>query len=142
MTKKDRLSTNSLASPTHHHGKPWIHQFLGGKRTRWVYLVLVTLMVLIPASKVVAEEKELKGIDAIVQPINETLGNFFFFPIGGENGFPFIVLWLFIAAIFFTVRMGFINIRGFKHGIDVVRGRYDDTHDQGEVTHFQALSAA
>lgn len=99
-------------------------------------------MVIIPAARVMAQEEELAGIDKYVQPINEALGGFFFFPIGGEDGFPIIVLWLFVAAIFFTLRMGFVNIRGFKHGIDVVRGQYDDIHDQGEVSHFQALSAA
>jgi AGCS family alanine or glycine:cation symporter len=52
------------------------------------------------------------------------------------------VLWLFVAAIFFTFRMGFINVRGFKHAIDVVRGKYDDPHDDGEVSHFQALATA
>src|SRR5690606_18095865 len=55
---------------------------------------------------------------------------------------PLAVFWLVIGAIFFTFRMGFINIRGFKHAIDVVRGRFDDPADEGEVTHFQALSAA
>ncbi|PZD75070.1 Amino-acid carrier protein AlsT [Acaryochloris thomasi RCC1774] len=99
-------------------------------------------MVLIPAARVMAQEDELTGIDKVIQPINDVLGGFFFFSIGGENGFPFIVLWLFVAAFFFTLRMGFINIRGFKHAIDVVRGQYDDIHDQGEVTHFQALSTA
>ena len=39
---------------------------------------------------------------------------------------PFIVLWLVIGALFFTVRMGFINIRGFKHSIDLAKGKYDD----------------
>ena len=42
----------------------------------------------------------------------------------------------------FTVYMGFINITAFKHALDVVRGKYDDPDDQGEVSHFQALTAA
>lgn len=59
-----------------------------------------------------------------------------------RHGAPFIVVWLALGAIFFTVRMGFINIRGFKHAVLVTSGRYDDPKDTGEVTHFQALSAA
>ena len=55
---------------------------------------------------------------------------------------PFIVVWLALGALFFTLRMGFINIRGFKHSIDLARGRYDEPHAPGEVTHFQALAAA
>jgi AGCS family alanine or glycine:cation symporter len=55
---------------------------------------------------------------------------------------PFIVVWLFIGAIFFTIYMGFINIRGFWHAIRLTKGDYDDPDDHGEVTHFQALSSA
>lgn len=54
----------------------------------------------------------------------------------------FAVLWLVIGAVFFTIRMGFINLRGFKHAIDVTRGKYSDPSDSGEVSHFQALTAA
>ncbi len=55
---------------------------------------------------------------------------------------PFIVLWLVFGAVFFTLRMGFINLRGFRHAIDITRGKFDDPDDVGEVTHFQALSSA
>lgn len=54
----------------------------------------------------------------------------------------FIVIWLVFAALFFTLRMGFINIRGFKHAIDLARGKYDDPDAPGQVTHFQALATA
>jgi AGCS family alanine or glycine:cation symporter len=89
-----------------------------------------------------AQDETLTGVDAIFAPIVNIMATLLFFKIGGENGFPFIVLWLFIAALFFTLRMGFINLRGFKHAIDVVRGKYDDPHDEGEVSHFQALATA
>ncbi len=55
---------------------------------------------------------------------------------------PFIVVWLFVGACFFTVRMGFINIRGFWHAIRLTRGDYDRPTSKGEVSHFQALSSA
>ena len=57
-------------------------------------------------------------------------------------GVPFIVGWLFIGAVFFTFRMKFVNIRAFRHAFDVVRGKYDNPEDEGEVSHFQALSSA
>lgn len=59
-----------------------------------------------------------------------------------ESHIPIIVVWLIMGAVFFTVYMGFINIRGFKHAIDVVRGKFDNPKDAGEVTHFQALTTA
>ncbi|MDC6354719.1 MULTISPECIES: amino acid carrier protein [unclassified Robiginitalea] len=58
------------------------------------------------------------------------------------NGIPFIVIWLVLGATFFTIRMGFINIRGFRHSLDLARGKYDDPNAPGQVTHFQALATA
>lgn len=59
-----------------------------------------------------------------------------------SNGIPFIVIWLVLGATFFTIRMGFINIRGFKHSIALAKGKYDDPDAPGQVTHFQALATA
>jgi alanine or glycine:cation symporter, AGCS family len=58
------------------------------------------------------------------------------------GGIPIIALWLVLGAVFFTFRMGFINLRGFRHAIHVVRGLYDNPDDEGEVSHFQALASA
>ncbi|MEM7484685.1 MAG: amino acid carrier protein [Bacteroidota bacterium] len=58
------------------------------------------------------------------------------------KGIPFIVIWLVLGATFFTIRMGFINIRGFKHSLDLAKGKYDDPDAPGQVTHFQALATA
>lgn len=55
---------------------------------------------------------------------------------------PIIVVWLVLGAIFFTFRMGFINVRGIKHSIQLVQGKFDRPEDQGEVSHFQALVTA
>lgn len=60
----------------------------------------------------------------------------------GSVSVPFIVVWLFVGAVFFTLFMGFINIRGFWHAIRLTKGDYDSPDDHGEVTHFQALSSA
>jgi AGCS family alanine or glycine:cation symporter len=57
-------------------------------------------------------------------------------------GLPLVVLWLVLGACFFTLRMGFINLRAFGHALRVTRGDYDNPDDPGEVTHFQALSSA
>ncbi|MCH8495527.1 MAG: sodium:alanine symporter family protein [Balneolales bacterium] len=56
--------------------------------------------------------------------------------------FPFIIVLLLGYGIFITIRLGFIQIRGFAHGIKVVTGFYDNPKDVGDVNHFQALSTA
>jgi len=88
-----------------------------------------------------------KGIDAwindLVQPVTDILSSFIFFsvPVMGTD-LPLIVLWLIFAATFFTFYLGFINLRGFKHAVDIVRGKFSDPKHTGEITHFQALTAA
>ncbi len=55
---------------------------------------------------------------------------------------PIVVAWLVLGATFFTLRFQFINLRAFRHSIDCVRGVYTRPGEIGEITHFQALSAA
>lgn len=66
---------------------------------------------------------------------------FFSVPLGDVE-VPLIVVWLIVAGALFTVYLGFQNVRGFKHAIDLVRGKYSDPDDAGEVSHFQALATA
>ncbi len=80
-----------------------------------------------------------EAIAPIVNPIVNTV--FYSVPVFGTN-FPLIVAWLVIAAVVFTVYFGFIQFRGFKHSIELVRGDYLDPNDAGEVTPFQALATA
>lgn len=58
------------------------------------------------------------------------------------HGLPLTVGWLLLGATFLTLRLGFINIRGFGHSLAILSGRYDDPEAPGEVTHFQALATA
>ena len=55
---------------------------------------------------------------------------------------PLVVLWLIFGALTFTIALKFINIRGFRHAIQLIRGDYDDPAHKGEVSHFQALTTA
>ncbi|HKL37059.1 MAG TPA: amino acid carrier protein [Salegentibacter sp.] len=59
-----------------------------------------------------------------------------------KHNIPFIVVWLIFGAAFFTVKMGFINFKGFKHSLDLARGKYDEPNAPGSITHFQALATA
>lgn len=62
-------------------------------------------------------------------------------PIAGVD-VPLIVVWLIAGAAFFSVFLGFINVRGFRHALRIVRGLEDDDDEPGEVSHFQALTTA
>ena len=89
-----------------------------------------------------AEQALIDRVDAwfgewIVGPIATVL----FWQVPGME-MPFVVVWLLAGAVFFTLRMRFVNVWLFRHAIDLVRGKYDDHESEGEVTHFQALSAA
>ncbi|HEY9144365.1 MAG TPA: alanine/glycine:cation symporter family protein [Arenimonas sp.] len=93
----------------------------------------------------VAEPTVAERIDAAVRPIADAVsgGIFYSVPIGGVE-FPLIVGWLILAGFIFTIYFGFINVRGFKHGFDLIRGKYSDpkSKDAGEVSHFRALTSA
>lgn len=55
---------------------------------------------------------------------------------------PFVVVWLVLGGLFFTLRLKFINIRGFGHAIQILKGSFSKSDDDGEVSHFQALTTA
>lgn len=87
---------------------------------------------------------------SIDERIQETLGPiadrvtsivFYGVTVGGVE-VRLIVVWLIAAALFFTLYFGFLNVRGFTHALDLVRGRYSNPQDAGEVSHFQALATA
>ncbi|MDQ2755911.1 MAG: alanine:cation symporter family protein [Actinomycetota bacterium] len=79
------------------------------------------------------------GLTTVLNAVTDTV----FYAVSiGDATLPLIVVWLIVAAVFFTFFLGFQNIRGFTHAIDLVRGRYSDPDDVGEVSHFQALATA
>jgi AGCS family alanine or glycine:cation symporter len=55
---------------------------------------------------------------------------------------PLVLFWLMAGAIYFTLQLRLINLRGFWHAVRLTKGDYDDPADAGEVSHFQALSSA
>lgn len=85
------------------------------------------------------------SFNSAVGVLNSYLAKFYFYniwPFGGDVKLPLVVAWLVLVAIVCTVGLKFINVRAFRHAIDVVRGKYDNKTDAGDVSHFQALSAA
>lgn len=55
---------------------------------------------------------------------------------------PLTIILLLGAGLYFTIILKFLQFRAFPHAIALVTGKYDDPEHKGEVTHFQALSAA
>ncbi len=83
------------------------------------------------------------GLNDFFGSLNGILASVLFFDVmPGEAKMPFIVGWLVIGAVYLTLRFGFVNLRMMGHAFQVIRGRYQSSGDQGEVTPFQALSAA
>lgn len=135
-------------------------------------LVLSTLLLVVPFITFAQEtvEKGLdERIDEIFGGATGWFVNFIFYEIPfSENIKVFWVLFpLIIGATYFTIYFKFINFRGFFTSINIVRGKYDDIdhHEsmiaagdstpggdaietiaieghEGEVSHFQALTAA
>ncbi len=130
---------------------------------------LLSFLLLITPLITFAQETSEKGLDEKIDeafaPISNFFSNVIFFQV---FGIPFVLLLLVLSALFFTIYFGFINVRGFKTAINVVRGKYDeiDHHEastkdevgltldgdvigtisdeskEGEVSHFQALATA
>ena len=59
--------------------------------------------------------------------------------LGSAAYFPIALLGV---GVFFTLYLGFPQIRFFKHGWKVLLGRYAKDDDPGDTSHFQALSTA
>jgi AGCS family alanine or glycine:cation symporter len=83
---------------------------------------------------------------SIAEAVNGTLG-----PIAGflekyvwlwPETFPLLAALLLATGLFVTVRLMFVQVRGFRHAIDITRGKYDDPNDAGDLVHFQALTTA
>jgi len=55
--------------------------------------------------------------------------------------------WITLAVLlgvgfYLTIRLGFIQLLGFRHSLHVIQGRYACKEDKGDVSHFQALATA
>ncbi len=81
----------------------------------------------------------------VVAPLSAVIFfDLWFWDAPGKAGveLPAVVAWLIVGATFFTLRFRFVNLRAFGHAVACIRGKYDKPGDTGEISHFQALSAA
>lgn len=83
-------------------------------------------------------------INDLVQPATDAVSAVIFYslPLGEGTAMPLVVLLLITAAIIFTIYFSFVNVRRFGLAIQTVRGKFSSKEHVGEVSHFQALSAA
>ena len=82
-------------------------------------------------------------IDSMMQPVASIASEFIFYSVNlFGSDIPLIVLWLIGGGLFFTFYLRFINFRGFKHAIDILRGKFADPNDPGQISQFQALTTA
>jgi len=111
-------------------------------------MLALTVLALLPVPPLAAQEAAgglMARVDAGAGVVVNALSAVFFWDVmfwDPDHVLPLVVLWLVLGATYLTFRMGFINLRGFRHAINVTRGKYSDPSDAGEVSHFQALSAA
>lgn len=132
-------------------------------------LLTLLLMLLAPLA-MIAQETAEKGMDQkIDEAFGQGTGWFVqaifaTFPVAGVQ-VPWVLIVLLAGAVCFTIYFKLINFTGFATSIRIVQGKYDDMEEdtvdgavhtvdgdipdtirdesaQGEVSHFQALTAA
>ncbi|MEU3249983.1 alanine/glycine:cation symporter family protein [Streptomyces sp. NPDC006997] len=83
------------------------------------------------------------AVSDFFEPVADHVADVVFYAVD-VNGtdLPLIVAWLVIAGLVFTTWFGLLQFRKFKLAFDTVRGKYDEEGAVGEVSHFQALTAA
>ncbi|MGB0409124.1 MAG: alanine/glycine:cation symporter family protein [Opitutales bacterium] len=102
------------------------------------------LMLALPKLSRAAEKTLDTQINEAVAPLTEFIFSIIFFApftIAGKP-VPFILVWLAGTALFLTAYFKFLNFRSFSLALKTVKGKYSKPEDPGEITHFQALTAA
>ena len=93
-----------------------------------------------------AEDGWDAAFNAALQPFADAVAAFTFYPINPFSDaaiqMPIVVVLLLVAASVFTAYFGFVQFRSFALARRTVRGDYSLGDEPGEVTHFQALTAA
>ncbi len=87
-----------------------------------------------------------EAVNLFFEKINSFVAQVTFFDLlffTDKMKFPFIVGLLCFCACYFTLKMGFVNIRFFLHAIRLVSGKQNSAKKKtGEISHFKALTTA
>ncbi len=83
-------------------------------------------------------------INSALEPLANSISKIVFFELNLINGIsiPFLVIWLILGSLIFTIYLNFVNFTGLKHTWDVLGGKYRSINSEGEINSFQALTTA
>ena len=83
------------------------------------------------------------NLNAAMSPVADVLENiiFYSFNVAGQ-GLPIVLVVLGGTAIFLTIYFKFLNLRSIGLAFRTARGKYTRADAPGQITHFQALTAA
>ena len=59
-----------------------------------------------------------------------------------EIAWDYLLYLLLFGGLFFLVFSRLTPFRYMRHGVDILRGKYDNPDDKGEISHFAALASA
>ncbi len=90
-----------------------------------------------------AKQMVQEKFDGWIEPIAKKADAvvFYTFELGGQS-LPIVLVILGGTAVFLTIYFKFINLTSIGLAIRTVRGKYTDPDAPGQITHFQALTAA
>jgi AGCS family alanine or glycine:cation symporter len=81
-------------------------------------------------------------MDSLVEWVSDAIHTVSGIVWGWPAAMPLLVVLLVGTGLVTTFRLGWIQIRYFRHGLRVIRGEYDDPEHEGDLSHFQALTTA
>ena len=96
----------------------------------------------------ISADANTKSIDEQIDQVLEPAANiaesvvFWSIPIGGGKAIPLVLVILGSTALFLTIYFRFINFRALGIAAKTIKGKYTAKDAPGQITHFQALSAA
>ena len=122
----------------------YYHSKAGG-----ILLLLFSLLIFgATSSQLKADESAEKNVDQMIDetlaPIADTAESIVFWsvPVTKDSAVPLVLIVLAVTAIFLTIYFRFINFRAMGIAKRTIQGKYTDPDAPGQITHFQALSAA
>ncbi len=59
-----------------------------------------------------------------------------------DTAWSYLLYLLIGGGLFLLLYSRFMPLRHFRHSIEIIRGKYDDPNEPGDITHFQALVSA
>lgn len=82
-------------------------------------------------------------INNALTPVSDWVSSIIFYSVDIFGvSLPLVVVWLMSAAVILTFANRFVNLRGFSHGWNLIWNPQKHFDSPGEISHFQALSAA